>query len=75
MPKVKQVYNVDMTKLLAVGAAARIAALEEEIAGIRLLVPVPPAVRIRRGISAAGRARIAAAQRRRWAKVKKAKAA
>ena len=52
----------------------KIEALNRELASI-LGAPasIPTKVRKKRGMSAAGRARVAAAQRARWAKIKKAK--
>jgi len=60
------------------GAAIKeeIASLEEELAGI-LGAPasVSKPVKKKRGMSAAGRARVAAAQKARWAKIRAAKKA
>jgi len=50
----------------------KIAALEKQLAGITG-TPAAPVQAAKKGMSAAGRAKIAAAQKARWAKVKAAK--
>jgi hypothetical protein len=74
--------DTQLLQLAQHGAKARIEELRQEIASLQALIsgngtrssinaarPTPPTVR-RRRISAAGRARIAAAQKARWAKIK-----
>jgi len=57
----------------AVTLKEKIAALEKELGGIVGNGAPEAAPKKRRGMSAAGRARVAAAQRKRWAKIKAGK--
>jgi len=73
---------IDMKLLARYGAAARIKELQAEIDAIRKAFGANNTEtdemlknRKKSKISAQGRARIAAAQRKRWAKIKKAKEA
>ena len=54
----------------AVALKERISKLEAELASLTGASSKAPAAKKRKGMSAAGRARVAAAQKKRWAKIK-----